>query len=286
MTDDAEHQPAHRSPGADAADPAPLAVRVERTEPGGTVHVLTLQRPAVRNAMDTALLSAFVDALHDADRDHDLAGVLITGAGGHFSAGADLKEARPVSGDEQARAVSGDAATFGRRQELFAVAYEQLTTFRAPTVAAVEGYAVGGGAELAAACDLLVVARSAVVRFPGAMMGIPVGVARTVGRVGLSTARDWVLSGREVGAEEAHTTGFAQRLVADGQAVEAGLAWLELVAANDPATVAVLKRQFLDLGGVRDRSARENDAIRAQAQTGQLPSYSDDLPRTVRPRRS
>lgn len=258
------------------ADPAPLVVRVEEAAAGGTVHVLTLQRPAVRNALDTALLSALVDALHDADADEDLVGLLVTGAGGHFSAGADLKEARPTTGD----------ATFARRQELFAIAYEQLTTFRAPTVAAVEGYAVGGGAELAAACDLLVMARSAVLRFPGATMGIPVGVARTVGRVGLSVARDWVLSAREVPAEEAHTTGFAQRLVADGEAVDAGLAWLELVAVNDPATVAVLKRQFLDLGGVRDRSARENDAIRAQARTGRLPSHTRDLPRTVRPRRS
>lgn len=265
-------------------DLAPLAVRVHTTDAGGNVHVLTLQRPQVRNAMDTALLSALVDALHDAEGDKDLAGLLVTGAGGHFSAGADLKEARPMSGDEEARP-DGDEV-FARRQELFAVAYEQLTTFRAPTMAAVEGYAVGGGAELAAACDLLVVARSAVLRFPGAVMGIPVGVARTVGRVGLSTARDWVLSAREVPAEELHTSGFAQRLVADGEALEAGLAWLELVAQHDPATVALLKRQFLDLGGVRDRSARENDAIRAQAQTGRLPSYDDDLPRTVRPRRS
>jgi len=271
----------------DDAEPkrAPLAVRVEETESGRSIHVLTLQRPAVRNALDTASLSALVDALDGADRDDDLAGLLITGAGGHFSAGADLKEARPATDDQDASSATGDAATFARRQELFAIAYEQLTTFRAPTVAAVEGYAVGGGAELAAACDLLVVARSAVLRFPGAVMGIPVGVARTVGRVGLSVARDWVLSAREVPAEEAHTTGFAQRLVADGEAVEAGLEWLELVAANDPATVELLKRQFLDQGGVRDRSARENDAIRAQARTGELPSYTGDLPRTVRPRR-
>lgn len=253
----------------------PLDVTAHTMAAGGVVHVLTLRRPAVRNAMDTALLSALVDALHDAGNADDLVGLLVTGAGGHFSAGADLKEAGP-----------DDATVFPRRQELFALAYEQLTTFRAPTVAAVEGYAVGGGAELAAACDLLVVAKSAVLRFPGATMGIPVGVARTVGRVGLSTARDWVLSAREVPAEELHTTGFAQRLVGDGQAVEAGLEWLEVVAEQDPATVAVLKRQFLDLGGIRDRSARENDAIRAQAQTGRLPSYTDDLPRTVRPRRS
>ncbi len=253
----------------------PLDVAVHTTEAGGVVHVLTLQRPDVRNAMDTALLSALVDALHDAAATDDLVGLLVTGTDGHFSAGADLKEAGP-----------DDATVFPRRQELFAMAYEQLTTFRAPTVAAVEGYAVGGGAELAAACDLLVVADSAVLRFPGAMMGIPVGVARTVGRVGLSTARDWVLSAREVAADELTSTGFAQRLVADGEAVDAGLAWLEQVATRDAATVALLKRQFLDLGGVRDRSARENDAIRAQARTGRLPSYEDDLPRTVRPRRT
>lgn len=266
-------------------DPAPLAVRVHTTAAGGIVHVLTLQRPEVRNALDTALLSAFVDALHDAEQDEQLVGLLVAGGGGHFCAGADLKEARP-SGVEGAGARDADAdGVFARRQELFAVAYEQLTTFRAPTVAAVEGYAVGGGAELAAACDLLVVSRSAVLRFPGAVMGIPVGVARTVGRVGLSVARDWVLSAREVPAEEAHTTGFAQRLVADGEAVDAGLAWLEVVAEHDPATVALLKQQFLDFGGVRDRSARENDAIRAQARTGRLPSSTEDLPRTVRPRR-
>lgn len=261
-----------------------LAVHVHEPRAGGTVHVLTLQRPHARNAMDTALLSALVDALHDADADEALVGLVVTGAGGHFSAGADLKEARPTSGDKEAR--PGDEGVFARRQELFAVAYEQLTTFRAPTVAAVEGYAVGGGAELAAACDLLVVGSSAVLRFPGGAMGIPVGVARTVGRVGLSVARDWVLSGREVPAEEAHTTGFAQRLVGDGGALEEALAWLEVVASNDRATVQLLKRQFLDLGGVRDRSARENDAIRAQARTGRLPSYDDDLPRTVRPRRT
>lgn len=254
---------------------APLDVTVHTTEAGGTVHVLTLQRPEVRNAMDTALLSALVDALSDAAADEDLVGLLVTGDGGHFSAGADLKEAGP-----------DDTTVFPRRQELFAMAYELLTTFRAPTVAAVEGYAVGGGAELAAACDLLVVAESAVLRFPGAMMGIPVGVARTVGRVGIGTARDWVLSARMVDAEELWDTGFAQRLVDDGGAVDEGLAWLEEVAQRDAATVAVLKRQFLDLGGVRDRSARENDAIRAQAQTGRLPSYTDDLPRTVRPRRA
>ena len=240
----------------------------------GVVRVLTIDRPDARNAMDTAVLTRLVDALADAAADEAVRGLLVTGAGGHFSAGADLKEAAP------------DGDGFARRQELFTLAYEQLTTFRAPTAAAVEGWAVGGGAELAAACDVLVVARSARLRFPGAVHGIPVGVARTVGRVGLGTARDWVLSSRVVEAQEAFDTGFAQRLVDDGEAVDAALEWLGTVATRDAATVEVLKRHFLDLSGLRDRSARENDALRAQAATGRLPSYDDDLPRTVRPRRA
>ena len=256
-----------------AATAGPLAVSDRATGAGGVVRVLTMVRPAVRNAIDSAMLIALVDALAAAAADETVVGLLVTGADGHFSAGADLTEAAP----------EGDG--FARRQELFALAYEQVTTFRAPTVAAVEGWAVGGGAELAAACDLLVVGRGARLRFPGAIHGIPVGVARTVGRVGLGTARDWVLSSRVVEAEEAHATGFAQRLVEDGTAVDAGLAWLEEVARRDAATVAVLKRHFLDMSGLRDRSARENDALRAQAATGRLPTYDEDLPRTVRPRR-
>lgn len=251
-----------------------LEVARRATAAGGAVQVLTLARPAVRNAMDGAMLAQLVDALATADEDEDVVGLLVTGAGGHFSAGADLTEAGP------------DDDGFARRQELFALAYEQVTTFRAPTVAAVEGWAVGGGAELAAACDLLVVAEGARLRFPGAVHGIPVGAARTIGRVGLATARDWVLSARVVEAAEAHATGFAQRLVGDGGAVAAGLSWLEEVATRDPATVALLKRHFLDMSGLRDRTARENDALLAQARTGRLPSYTEDLPRTVRPRRA
>lgn len=251
-----------------------MAVDVQRTEVGdGVVHQLTLRRTDARNAMDTTMLGELVDAFADADGDPDLVGLVLTGAGGHFSAGADLKEGAEGPGME-------------RRRELFVMAYEQLATFRAPTVAAVEGYAVGGGAEIAIGCDVLVVARGARLRFPGAVHGVPVGVARTIGRVGLGVARDWVLSSRFVEAQEAFDRGLAQRLVEDGQALLAAQAWLSEVATRDRATVALLKRLFTDLGGERDRVARENDALRAQAELGRLPSYGDDLPRTVRPRRS
>lgn len=248
----------------------PLDVEV-RAVPTGTIRVLTMHRPAVRHAMDTALLAAMVDALDDAANDPDLRGLALTGSGGVFSAGADVREVTPDGGR--------------RRMELFTTVYEQLTLLRVPTAAAIEGPAVGGGAEAAAACDLRVAARSASVRFPGAIYGVPVGFARTIGQVGLSVAKDWVLSSRDVPAEEAERRGFVQRLVPDGEALVAALAWLEQVASRDAATVALLKRLFAEHGGLRDRVAFENDALRAQAETGTLPSLDADLPRTVRPRR-
>lgn len=238
----------------------------------GHLAVVSLCRPAARNAMDTALLGELVDVLSDAAADAELRGLVLTGDGGQFSAGADVRE---------------EVADGGRRRiELFTLAYELLTDLPVPTAAAVEGYAVGGGAEVAAACDLRVAGRGSSFRFPGAAYGIPVGVARTVGLVGLSTAKDWVLSSRDVPAEEAHRVGFVQRLVEDGTTVEVARAWLTQVAERDPATVRLLKRLFNDASGsLSDRVAYENDALRSQAETGRLPDLVTDLPRTVRPRR-
>lgn len=249
----------------------PLDVSVHAVD-GGNLHLLTMHRPGARNAMDTAMLTALVDALSDADDDPEIVGLLLTGSEGTFSAGADIREE------------TGDGGR--RRMELFTAFYEQLSTFRAPTAAAVEGSAVGGGAEAAAACDVRFAGRSARFRFPGAIYGIPVGTARTVGQVGLSVAKDWVLSSRFVPAAEAEARGFVQHLTDDGAATDAAMSWLTEVAGRDRDTVQLLKRLFTDFGGVRDRVAFENDALRAQAETGSLPPQLDrDLPRTVRPRR-
>lgn len=236
----------------------------------GALAVLRMTRTRARNAMDTAMLEALLDGLADADADADVRGLLLTGDDRAFSAGADVHEQMADGGR--------------RRTELFTAVYERLSLFRVPTAAAIEGFAVGGGAEAAAACDLRVAGRSVRIRFPGAHYGIPVGVARTVGQVGLATAKDWVLSSRFVPAEEAHRLGFVQRLVDDGDAERVALEWLRQAGANRPETVALLKRLFTDAGGLRDRVAFENDALRAQAELGRLPDLDRDLPRTVRPR--
>ncbi len=243
-----------------------------RAVTGGTVAVLAMHRPASRNAMDSTMLMALADAIADAAADPELAGLLLTGDDEVFSAGADVKE--PM--DDRGR----------RRMELFTQVYESLTMFALPTAAAISGPAVGGGAELAIACDLRVADATARFRFPGAIYGIPVGTARTIGQVGLGIAKDWVLSSRDITAEEAHSAGLVQRLVPEGTTVDAALAWLDLCSQRDRSTVALLKRLFNDGAGLRDRVMFENDTLRAQAETGALPPGLDvDLPRTIRPRR-
>ena len=238
----------------------------------GELVVVTLDRPDARNAMDTAMLGELVDALDAAEADPTVAGLVLTGAGGTFSAGADVRE-QPADGGR-------------RRMELFTMLYERLTLAQVPTVAVMVGPAVGGGAEAAAACDLRVAEPSAWVRFPGAIHGWPVGTARTLGLVGLGAAKDWVLSGRDVPLEELVAAGFVQRQVSAGEGMATALAWLRQVASRDRDTVALLKRMFNDSSGLRDRTMFENDALRATAEAGSLPPGLDvDVPRTIRPRR-
>ncbi|MBW3621503.1 MAG: enoyl-CoA hydratase/isomerase family protein, partial [Actinobacteria bacterium] len=217
----------------------PGPVQLERSPVGdGAVVTVRMHRPEARNAMDTAMLAALVDVLAETAEDDTVRGLLLTGTRGVFSAGADVREELADGGR--------------RRMELFTTFYETLTAFPRPTAAAVEGPAVGGGAEAAAACDVRFAGSSARFRFPGAIYGIPVGPARTVGLVGLGTAKDWVLSSRDVSALEAAQVGFVQRLVEDGDSEDAAMAWLASVASRDAATVALLKRTFNDFSGVRD----------------------------------
>lgn len=218
-------------------------------------RVLRLRRPEVRNALDTVLLGELLDGVADAVADADVRVVVLTGEGGAFSAGADLRE--PL-----------DHAGRVRRMELFCEVYEAVGTCPKVTIAAVGGPCVGAGLEVAAACDLRVAEATATFRFPGAALGIPVGAAKVVGLVGLGTARDLVLTSRTFGAEEAARVGLVQRLVAQGEAVDAALALAAQIADNDPDAVAFLKRQLTRYSGAGDRIAAENDALRGFTEAG------------------
>ena len=219
------------------------------------VCTVRLERPEARNALSTALLGELLDGLGQAVSDETVRVILLTGAGATFSAGADVRE-------------DLDMPATARRMELFGQLFEAVVTAPTPTIAVVSGHCVGGGAELAAACDIRVADATATFRFPGAAMGYPVGAAKLVGLIGLGAAKDLVLTGRTISGEEAARLGFVQHLVADGATLAAAGDLAGQIAANDRETVRYLKRLFDRFSGVSDRVAVEADALLALARAG------------------
>src|SRR3954467_9374813 len=197
--------------------------------------------------MNTQMLEEMLGHLAAA-RDDDAIRVLVLSSTDHMglSAGADVREEL----DPEGRV---------RRMELFAELYDDLTGFPKPTVAACHGSCVGGGAEVAVACDLRVGGSNLRLRFPGATLGVPVGPARLVTLCGLSVAKYLLLTGKEVGAEQALRWGLVHKVAPAQATEEAALELAAAVAAHPPEGVARLKRMLLDWDGVEDRSRVEGE---------------------------
>ncbi len=183
------------------------AVQIERA---GPVTTLLLNRPGRRNAIDPATAKALADAVRAFDANDDAAVAVLTGTGDHFCAGADLKAL--AAGD--VHTVDPDGAAEGP----LGPTRLQLSK---PVIAAIEGYAVAGGLELACWCDLRIVAADAVFGVFNRRYGIPLvdgGTQRLPQIVGLGRALDLILTGRPVDAEEAKAMGLATRIVDPGRA--------------------------------------------------------------------
>jgi enoyl-CoA hydratase len=186
----------------------------------GPVAVVTINRPQVRNAVDGPTAALLVEAFQRFDRDESLAVAILTGAGGTFCAGADLKAF--AAGESLRLAETGDGP-MGPTRMLLAK----------PVLAAVEGHAVAGGLELAVWCDLRVAARSAVFGVYCRRFGVPLidlGTIRLPRLIGQSHALDLILTGRGVCGDEALRMGLANRLVDDGQALPAALELANVLA--------------------------------------------------------
>jgi enoyl-CoA hydratase len=209
------------------------------------VALLRLDRPETRNAINTAMLEQLLSHLAAA-REDEAVRVLVISSTDHMglSAGADVREQLDDEG-----AV--------RRMELFARLYDEITGFPRPTVAACHGSCVGGGAEIAVACDLRIGGSNLRIRFPGAALGVPVGPARLVTLCGLSVAKYLLLTAREVGADEALRWGLVHKVVPAARTEDAALQLAAGVAAHPPAAVARLKSMLHELDGVEERSRRE-----------------------------
>jgi enoyl-CoA hydratase/carnithine racemase len=209
------------------------------------VGLIRLEREKARNAINTEMLEELLTHLARAREDSE-ARVLVISSNDHLglSAGADVREEM----DEEARV---------HRMELFARLYDELTAFPKPTVAACHGAVVGGGAEIAVACDLRVGGSNLRMRFPGAEIGAPVGPARLVSLCGLATAKYLLLTSRNVSADEALRMGLVHRVAPAAGTEDAALDLAEEVAAHPPEAVARLKSMLHRWDGVVERSADE-----------------------------
>jgi len=205
------------------------------------VEVIRLDRPERRNAMDSALLGALVAALDELAADEQLRALVIsTTSEGALSAGVDVGE-------------DLDAAGGVARMQAITCLFAAIEAFPAPALAVCVGHCVGAGAELAAGCDLRVGGDNAALAWAGARHGVPVGPARLAPLIGISRAKDWVLTGRVVGAEEALAAGFLHDVVPAAQAEARALELAE--ALGD---VRALKAMFGDLDGTAARVDYEN----------------------------
>jgi enoyl-CoA hydratase len=209
------------------------------------VALLRRERAEARNAINTAMLEELLDHLERAAGDGAVR-VLVISSNDQLglSAGADVREQL----DPEARV---------RRMQLFADLYDRLTSFAKPTVAACHGAVVGGGAEIAMACDLRVGGANLRLRFPGAELGVPVGAARLVTAVGLSTAKYLLLTARNVGADDALRMGLVHRLAPAARTEEVALELAAEVAQHPPEAVARLKAMLHRWDGIEQRSADE-----------------------------
>jgi enoyl-CoA hydratase/carnithine racemase len=211
------------------------------------VALLRLDRPEARNAINTAMLEETLGHLAAA-RDDEGVRVLVISSTDHMalSAGADVREELDADGRV-------------RRMELFARLYDELTAFPKPTVAACHGSCVGGGAEIAVACDLRVGGSNLRMRFPGGALGVPVGPARLVSLCGLSVAKYLLLTARDVAADEALRWGLVHRVAAAAATEDEALRLATSVARHPPEAVAHLKRMLHDWDGVEGRSRAEGE---------------------------
>jgi enoyl-CoA hydratase len=198
------------------------------------VRTLTLNRPSVLNAIDGATLRELVLAFEAIEGARDVRAVILTGAGRAFAAGADLA-AMANLGVEEARRFAGLGLRTG----------EVMEGLSAPIIAAVNGFALGGGLELALACDFMLASRTAKLGLPEASVGVVPGfggAARLARRIGVARARQLLYTAESVPAERALALGLVNEVTEPDALLPRARAVAELIATRAPLAVAAAKR--------------------------------------------
>ena len=232
----------------------------------GAVAVITLNRPERKNAFTRAQYDAFAAHLdHIAERT-DVHVAVVTGAGGSFSSGQDLKEmaelAAQAATNPSASSESASSSDPSGTGSGFTVLLDALQRFPKPLLGAVEGVAVGIGMTLLPYCDIVVVAESARMRVPFSELGVPPEAASSAllaDLVGWQRAAEILLTSRWVSSEEAVDYGLALEKCADGHALERGLDIARTIAAKSPYSTRVIKQLMVAARGSRGVDARARE---------------------------
>jgi len=201
-----------------------------RTE--GAVGVITLNRPKALNALNNELLAELVDALEKWDLDDAVHAIVLTGSERAFAAGADIKEMAPQSYMEMFKA------------NFFAGAADRIAAIRKPIVAAVAGYALGGGCELAMLCDFIIAADTAKFGQPEINLGVMPGIGgtqRLTRFVGKSKAMEMCLTGRNMDAAEAERSGLVSRVVPAAELMAEAMKAAQTIAEKSVPIVMMTK---------------------------------------------
>lgn len=255
---------------SESADPSPESLRSgpphALIEQRGHVLIVTLNRPEARNALSGEMLSIMVDAWDRVDSDPDIRVCILTGAGGYFCAGMDLKAATAKPPGDSFKDGSYDPSRIdgllkGRR----------LTK---PLIAAVEGPAIAGGTEILQGTDIRVAGQSAKFGISEAKWSLyPMGgsAVRLVRQIPYTIACDLLLTGRHITADEALEYGLIGHVVPDGQALARALEIAEVIAANGPLAVQAILRSIRETEGLH-----ENDAFKLDTKIGIEVFLSED----------
>ena len=199
------------------------AVLVERRD---RVMIITMNRPDARNAINNALSTGVWNAVQELNNDPNLTAGVLTGAGGYFCSGMDLK-------------------AFARGEDIGPFSEFVRAGCEKPIIAAIEGFAIAGGCEMALSCDLIVAAKGAKIGIREVKVGLFAaagGVFRLPSRVGYTKAMEMAITGDHILAEEAEEAGMVSKLTEVGGALDAAIALAERVAKNAPLAVAASKK--------------------------------------------
>ncbi len=236
MTDEPPETHAPTTP-ANAHPASSTHVRVEIPGSGHDgVALVTIDRQDALNALTFAIVGEIATALESLDRDPGCRAVVLTGAGERaFAAGADIKE------------LAGQTPTDLARDDPF-VPWDRIRAIRTPVIAAVRGVALGGGCELAMACDMIVAGDDARFGQPEIRLGVMPGAGgtqRLTRAIGKARAMDLILTGRTIDAREAEAAGLVSRVVPAAETVTAALALAATIASMSPLAVVAAKRAVL-----------------------------------------